>query len=144
VLALDVGRRRIGLAISDEQRVAARGLETLERTKTRQDLARLAAIASEYDVGLLLVGLPLRLSGSDSDMTEHVRSFAAQLELRTGLPLEFEDERLTSVEAEARLGGTLTKRQRRGGAVDEAAAVILLESYLRSTGTVSGIHTADL
>jgi putative holliday junction resolvase len=143
VLALDVGRRRIGLAICDEHRIAVRGLPTMERTKSRQDIARLAAIASESQAGLLLVGLPLRLSGADSEMTEHVRDFAAQLGRRTGLPVQFEDERLTSVEAEERLGGTVTKRQRRGGVVDETAAVILLESYLRSTSGQSGIHTAD-
>jgi putative Holliday junction resolvase len=132
VLALDVGTRRIGLAISDELRITARGLPALLRTKTRQDVARVASIASDNQATLLLVGLPLRLTGEASEMTAHVRDFAAQLEHRSRLPVEFADERLTSVEAEDRLGGTVTKRQRRTGAVDEAAAVVLLESYLRS------------
>jgi putative Holliday junction resolvase len=143
ILALDVGRRRIGLAISDEHRIAVRGLPALERTKTRQDIARIAGIASENDAKLLLVGLPARLSGSDSSMTEHVRGFAAQLQRRSGLPVRFEDERLTSIEAAERLGGKVTKQQRRSGAVDEIAAVILLESFLRSTSAPEGIHTAD-
>ena len=133
MLALDVGRRRIGLAISDELRMTVRGLPTLERTKPRQDVARVAAIASENEVKLLLMGLPLHLSGAESAMTAHVREFANQLEHRTGLPVRFEDERLTSVEAEEQLGGTVTKQQRLGGAVDRTAAVILLESYLRSS-----------
>jgi putative Holliday junction resolvase len=132
VLALDIGTRRIGLAISDELRIAARGLAAVIRTKTRQDVARVSAIATEHAVTLLVIGLPLRLTGEASDMTEHVRDFAAQLERRSGLPVEFADERLTSVEAAERLGGTVTKRERRSGAVDEAAAVILLESWLRS------------
>jgi putative Holliday junction resolvase len=137
VLALDVGRRRIGVAISDEFRATVRELPTLERTKPRQDLARIAAVAADNHVTLLLVGMPTHLSGAESAMTAHVRDFAAQLESRTRLPVAFEDERLTSVEAEERLGGTITKRQRRGGAVDATAAAILLESYLRRSGSGS-------
>ncbi|HET8549864.1 MAG TPA: Holliday junction resolvase RuvX [Bryobacteraceae bacterium] len=143
VLALDVGRRRIGLAISDETRTAVRGLPTLERTKSRQDVARIAAIASEYDAGLLLIGLPVDLNGADTEMTEHARAFAAQLQRRTRLPVEFEDERLTSFEAEQRLGGSVAKRERRGGIVDQTAAVLLLEAYLRSNSAFSGIHSPE-
>jgi putative Holliday junction resolvase len=132
ILALDVGRRRIGLAISDPLRITAQGLETFERKNLREDLARLVRLASEREVVLFLVGLPLHMSGHESAQSAYVRDFAARLSDASGVPVEFWDERLTTREAERALreGSATLKRKKRS--VDRMAAVLLLESYLDS------------
>lgn len=136
ILALDVGRKRIGLAITDEMRITVRGLDTLERVKPRVDLARITDIVKTNDVGLLLVGLPVRLGGEDSAMTAHVRTFAAALQDKSGKPVQLWDERLTSVAAEARLEAEGLRPMRRTGAIDQAAACILLEDYLATQASL--------
>jgi len=130
VLALDYGTRRIGLAISDELGLTAQGLETLERTNIREDVARLAAIVQQKSVGLILMGDPMRLSGQAGSQAEEVRRFARRLEQRTGLPVRFWDERLTTVEANRLLREAGAGWRRRRQAVDRLSAVILLASYL--------------
>ncbi len=132
VLALDLGKRRIGLALSDELGITAQGLQTLERSNIREDLAKLAELISEKNVSLILMGNPLHMSGDESRQTQYTREFAARLEAATGLPIEFRDERLTTVEAERVLRQSGISIQKRAKAVDRLAAVILLESYLDS------------
>jgi putative Holliday junction resolvase len=132
VLALDLGKRRIGLALSDELGITAQGLETLERSNIREDLARLAQLAADKNVALILMGNPLHMSGHESRQTEYTRDFAARLHAATGLPVEFRDERLTTVEAQRVLRQSGVSIQKRAKAVDRLAAVILLESYLDS------------
>ncbi|HEV8040054.1 MAG TPA: Holliday junction resolvase RuvX [Bryobacteraceae bacterium] len=132
VLALDLGKRRIGLALSDELGITAQGLETLERSNIREDLARLARLASDKNVTLFLMGNPLHMSGREGRQTEYTRDFAERLHTATGLPVEFRDERLTTVEAERVLRQSGISIQKRAKAVDRLAAVILLESYLDS------------
>jgi len=132
ILALDLGARRIGLAISDESRIIAQGLETLERTNEREDLARLARLAEEREVSLILVGNPIRLDGEEGRRSEWARAFSRKLAARTGREVRLWDERLTTVEAHRVLAAGGLSRQKRGRAVDRLAAVILLESYLGS------------
>ena len=132
VLALDLGKRRIGLAVSDELGITAQGLETLERTTIREDLARLAQLIVDRQVSLILMGDPLHMSGDKSRQGEYTREFADRLKAATGLPVVFWDERLTTVEAERVLRESGISIQKRGKAVDRLAAVILLESYLDS------------
>lgn len=132
ILALDLGKRRIGLALSDELGITAQGLETLERTNIREDIGRLARLASEKNAGLILVGKPLHMSGREGRQVEHAREFAGRLQAATGLPIEFWDERLTTVEAQRVLRKSGISIQKRAQAVDRLAAVILLESYLDS------------
>jgi putative Holliday junction resolvase len=130
ILALDVGKKRIGLAVSDELGITAQGIETLERTRIREDLENLKHIADRYRAGTLLVGKPLHMSGSESRQSEYTREFAGRLQQHLKLPVVFWDERLTSAEAERMLriaGATLEQRRR---AVDRMSAVLLLESYL--------------
>ncbi len=136
ILALDVGRRRIGLAVSDAAGWGAQGLDTLQRKSLGEDLKRIAQIAKERKANLLVLGLPLHMDGREGEMTAFVRQFGARLEKATGLRVEFQDERLTSVTAEERLseGGMSLDRmlaEKRKGAVDRLAAVIILEDYLR-------------
>ena len=130
ILALDVGKKRIGLALSDELRITAQGLETLVRTRIRDDLRQLKEMTNRWNVGLLLVGQPLHMSGSESAQSKYTEEFAQRLGEHTGLPVVSWDERLTSAEAERLLkqaGATLERRKR---AVDRLSAVLLLESYL--------------
>jgi putative holliday junction resolvase len=132
VLALDLGKRRIGLALSDELSITAQGLETLERTNIREDLARLGQLCIEKNVALILMGNPLHMSGREGRQAEYARDFGQRLHTATGLPVEFWDERLTTVEAQRVLRGSGISIQKRAKAVDRLAAVILLESYLDS------------
>lgn len=130
VLALDVGKKHIGLAVSDELGLTAQGIQTLVRTRVREDLARLKEIAERWHVGMLLVGRPLHMSGSESPQSAYTREFANRLQEHLALPVVFWDERLTSVEAGRLLseaGATLEQRKK---AVDRLSAVLLLESYL--------------
>jgi putative holliday junction resolvase len=130
VLALDLGKRRIGLALSDELGITAQGLETLQRSNIREDLARLAQLASEKNVALILMGNPLHMSGHEGRQAAYARDFGERLREATGLPIEYRDERLTTVEAQRVLRQSGISIQKRAKAVDRLAAVILLESYL--------------
>ncbi len=132
VLALDLGTRRIGLAVSDELRITAQGLPTLIRQNWRADLDELARIVAERDVDRFLLGDPRRMNGEAGRQSDWVREFAARLENRFPLPVEFWDERLTSREAERTLRGSGVANQDRKSAIDRLSAVILLQSYLDS------------
>ena len=139
VLALDVGARRIGLAISDALGITAQGLDTLERINIREDLGRLEAIARDREVGLILVGHPLHMSGREGRQAQYVRDFADRLKERIGIPVQLWDERLTTVQAGRVLRESGISIRKRAKAVDRLAAVLLLESYLDSSARVEGI-----
>jgi putative holliday junction resolvase len=132
ILALDLGKRRIGLALSDELGLTAQGLETLQRTNIRADLAHLAEIASENSVSSIVIGNPIHMSGQEGRQSGYAHEFGARLQAATGLPVEFWDERLTTVEAQRVLRQSGISIEKRASAVDRLAAVILLESYLDS------------
>lgn len=132
VLALDVGRKRIGLAISDPLGITAQGLPNLERTRKRDDLAALGRLVEEHEVGLLLIGNPVNMGGTEGRQSAWVREFAGALEKQTGLPICFWDERLTTVEANRVLRQSGISLEKRAAAVDRLSAVILLQSYLDS------------
>jgi putative Holliday junction resolvase len=130
VLALDVGKKRIGLALSDELGLTAQGIETLQRTRIREDLEKLRDLAVRSNVKVLLIGKPLHMSGDESRQSEYTREFAARLAGHLQLPIVFWDERLTSVEAGRilRAGGASLEQHKKS--VDRLSAVLLLESYL--------------
>ena len=132
ILALDLGKRRIGLALSDELGITAQGLDTLQRTTVREDVAKLAQLAADRGVTLILMGHPLHMSGDESRQAGYTRDFARRLEAATGLPTKLWDERLTSVQAERVLQESGISIEKRARAVDRLAAVILLGSYLDS------------
>jgi putative holliday junction resolvase len=137
VLALDVGKKRIGLAVSDQLGITAQGLETLQRTRIRADLEKLKEIAREWNIGCLLVGKPLHMSGSESRQSEYTREFAERLGHYLGLPVVFMDERLTSVEAERLMRDAGASVEERKNAVDRVAAMLLLQSYLGQCSTAA-------
>ena len=132
ILALDLGKRRIGLAVSDELCLTAQGLPTLERKNFRVDLDALASLAEERKVTRFLLGDPLHMNGDSGKQTVWVRDFAARLTERTGLDVAFWDERLTSREAERVLRSSGIGIEKRARAIDKLSAVILLQSYLDS------------
>jgi putative pre-16S rRNA nuclease len=132
ILALDLGKKRIGLALSDPLGITAQGLPNLNRTNKRSDLAFLEELARERDVGLFLLGNPINMRGAEGRQSGWVREFAAALESRTGLPVKLWDERLTSVEAGRVLRSSGISIEKRAKAVDRLSAVILLQSYLDS------------
>jgi putative Holliday junction resolvase len=132
ILALDFGKRRIGLAISDELGITAQGLETLQRTRVREDVAALEALVRERGVGLILMGMPLHMSGDEGRQAAAVREFGERLERQTGVPVAYRDERWTSVQANRVLRESGVSIEKRARAVDRLSAVILLESYLDS------------
>jgi putative Holliday junction resolvase len=132
VLALDLGKKRIGMALSDELGVTAQGLETLERSNIREDLARISQLAADKNVSLILMGNPLHMSGREGRQAEYARDFGERLRAASGIPVEFWDERLTTVAAQRVLRESGISIEKRAKAVDRLAAVILLESYLDS------------
>jgi len=132
ILALDVGKKRIGLAVSDALGITAQGIDTLERIRIRDDLERLKEIAEHWQVKLLLIGKPLHMSGEESRQSEYTSEFAERLGAYLELPVVFWDERLTSMEAERILRSSGASLERRKGAVDRMAAVLLLQSYLQN------------
>jgi putative Holliday junction resolvase len=132
ILALDLGKRRIGLAISDPLRVTAQGLPNLVRTRIRDDLDALEQMVKERQVGLVLLGNPINMKGTEGRQSGWVREFATAMEKRTGVPVKLWDERLTSVEAGRVLRSSGISIEKRAAAVDKLSAVILLQSYLDS------------
>jgi putative Holliday junction resolvase len=132
ILALDLGKRRIGLAISDPMRITAQGLPNLVRTNKRADLAALAQLITEREVASILLGNPINMRGAEGRQSAWVHDFAEALEKYTGLPVKLWDERLTSVEAGRVLRSSGISIEKRAAAVDRLSAVILLQSYLDS------------
>jgi len=132
VLALDVGEARIGLARGERGSSFVFGRGWLERSGSpARDIAELKRRMEEEGAGLLIVGLPRRSDGGDSEQTRRVRAFAEQLSA-AGLAVEFEDERFTTRIAEQQISGSLRGRhgRREKGLRDEAAAVLILETWL--------------
>ena len=134
MLALDLGRRRIGLAISDPLGATAQGLPTLERRNRRDDMAALRDLVERHDVALILVGHPLHMSGRAGAQAETAQAFGEQLRRATGREVVLWDERLTTAQAARVLRESGIGLQKRRAAVDRMAAVLLLQSYLDSSG----------
>lgn len=136
LLALDLGKKRIGLAVSDPLGITAQGLQTYNRVNLRADLLAIHLEARRLSVSAILMGLPKSLSGLEARQAGWVREFGTKLSERTGLPVVYWDERFTSVEAERVLklerSSAAPGKRRLGmkGRVDRLAAVLLLQSYL--------------
>lgn len=138
VLAIDYGRRRLGLAVSDGLRLTARPLATWNRSNRRHDLARLRGLCREQGISCIVVGWPLRLGGDQGEMALEAARFAERVRKNLGIPVELVDERLSSWAAEQALaeagGGKPRSRNRKRSRLDEAAAAVILRDYLRRAG----------
>jgi len=135
VVAFDLGDRRIGVAVSDPLGVLATGRETIRRDGKAYPWRALLAVLQECEAARVVVGEPLHMDGRESDRSRAARAFAAELRERSGLPVDLEDERLTSDEAERHLArrgdGTAGGRRRRErGDVDRVAATLILQGWL--------------
>jgi putative holliday junction resolvase len=144
VLAIDLGERRIGLAVSDPTRTIASPLTTLTRRPgKRPPWAELERVVHDREISQVVVGLPLDLSGEETAWCAEVRDFASALARRTGLDVRFLDERLTSVMAErvVRSSGLRRKQREEKKRIDETAAAIILQTFLELQR--SGIDASD-
>lgn len=149
IVGLDVGERRIGVAISDATCTLARPLTTLRTTGLDGDaldvaVAELDRLASEDEgIATIVIGLPRRLDGTANAMTPRVERFGGRLRARTHLPVVFQDERLTSREAESRLAVRRKDWRDRKTRLDAAAAAILLQDYLESHPVVRPVIVGE-
>ncbi len=128
LLGLDLGERRIGVAVSDPQKVFARGVEVIERRSVERDLEALERLVQRYEVEAIVVGYPRRLDGTAGEEAEKAEAFAAQIESYLGLPVALWDERLSTVRAARVLRET--GRRKRRQAIDATAAAVILQDYL--------------
>ncbi len=129
VLGLDLGQSRIGVAVSDPERRMAIPLGTI-RTGAPDDVKAIAGLARDHGVTLIVVGHPLRLSGERGEAADRAEKFAEALRGFLGLPVELQDERLTTVQAERGLAGAGVRGRTQRAVVDQAAAAVILQAYL--------------
>jgi putative Holliday junction resolvase len=129
-LGLDIGERRIGVALCDELGLLAGPLTTVAVRGRGRELAELAAIARERAVERVVIGLPTSLSGREGPQARAVRAFAARLAPHLSVPIDFWDERYTTAEAERVLIDRGLSREERRARIDAAAAAIMLQDYL--------------
>jgi putative Holliday junction resolvase len=128
LLALDIGEKRIGVAISDESRLLARPLTTITRTSKREDFETIARLIAEHGIARVIIGRPWTRRGEEGPQAQRVRRYVEALSATVRMPIEYQDERYTSLEAEEKLGAQ--RKPRAKGAIDAAAAAIILQDYL--------------
>jgi|SRR5262249_13110538 len=134
VLAVDLGTKNIGTAISDELGISVRPVETVRRRGLRHDIARLKSLVEDLGAEAVVVGLPLKMDGTLGEAAEKALKFADRLRTEIAIAVYTEDERLTSYEADQlMIDRGLTRKQRRAHS-DEMAATIILRDFLSRTG----------
>ena len=135
VLGLDFGSKTVGVAVSDPLGITAQGVEIIRREregKIRGTLQRIEELIAEYDVKKIVLGLPFNMNGSEGERVEKTRAFAEDIERRTGLTVEFMDERLTTVAADRAMIEMDIRRENRKEYVDEIAAMLILQTWLEA------------
>jgi putative Holliday junction resolvase len=129
LLGLDIGERRIGVSLSDPSGTIATPLVVLDAKGLERDLRPFACLVEDHEVGLLVIGLPVTMAGDEGPQAAEVREVASRLSSHVGLPVEFVDERLTTVQARRAMAGQGDAAKRKG-AVDMVAATVMLQAYL--------------
>jgi putative Holliday junction resolvase len=132
VMALDVGDRRIGVAVSDPGQLLARGLEVLRCRSTEVDIAAIASLAEEHEVEKIIVGYPRRLDGTVGEQARKVEAYAARLQKVVKVPVILWDEGLSTVQAQNAMIEAGSKRRERKRRLDAVAAAVILQDYLDS------------
>ncbi len=141
VLALDIGERRVGVAISDPARRIASPYDVLDATARLDE--RIAALVEEHEVGLVVIGLPLTLSGDEGPQAVRIRRAGERISERVPVPVVYHDERLSSSEATRAMKASADSRKRRGS-VDKVAAALFLQSFLDAGGPAAcGLESED-
>jgi putative Holliday junction resolvase len=130
ILGLDVGDKRIGAAISDPLGITAAGIECVERKNMATDLSNIKKLAARHGVVEIVIGLPHNMDGTDGEQAEKVKSFARKLARVTGLPIVYEDERLSTISAIRTLTLQGVKTGHRRDLVDMQSAAIILQKFL--------------
>jgi len=136
ILALDVGTKTIGVAVSDELRIAAHGVTTIKRTELKRDLDAIGRLINHYNPSEVLIGVPYNSDGTVSKRGEGILEFAEKIKEKFSLPLGFWDESFSTVSAENILLEADLSRKKRKRVIDKMAAVIILQDYLRSRENV--------
>src|SRR5271157_4191774 len=132
IAALDLGRRRIGVAVTDAAAMGAHPVGIVERHALKQDLDAIAAMLRDRRVSVIVVGLPLNMDGSEGPAAQSARKFAAALAAAVGVTVELFDERLTSFEARERLSDMPARKGARKTGLDALAAVVILEGWMQA------------
>ena len=133
ILGLDFGSKTVGVAVSDGLLLTAQGVETIERkdeNKLRKTCARIEELIAEYEITETVLGLPKNMNNTEGERVEKTKAFGEMLERRTGLPVHYWDERLTTVAAEQILMESGVRRESRKAVIDKVAAGLILQGYL--------------
>ena len=133
ILGLDFGSKTVGVAVSDGLLLTAQGVETIERkdeNKLRKTCARIEELIAEYEIKEIVLGLPKNMNNTEGERVEKTKAFGEMLERRTGLPVHYWDERLTTVAAEQILMESGVRRENRKAVIDKVAAGLILQGYL--------------
>ena len=133
ILGLDFGSKTVGVAVSDGLLLTAQGVETIERKdekKLRKTCARIEELIAEYEITEIVLGLPKNMNNTEGERVEKTKAFGEMLERRTGLPVHYWDERLTTVAAEQILMESGVRRENRKAVIDKVAAGLILQGYL--------------
>ena len=129
-LGIDLGEKRIGIALSDTLKIAAQPHSVIQRTSRKADFAQFSKIAMENNVGRLVVGLPVQMDGDEGAMAKWARDYGAALGEALGLPVDFQDESLTSEMAAGAMAEAGYSRKKMKGKLDAVAAALILQSYM--------------
>ena len=133
ILGLEFGSKTVGVAVSDGLLLTAQGVETIERkdeNKLRKTCARIEELIAEYEITEIVQGLPKNMNNTEGERVEKTKAFGEMLERRTGLPVHYWDERLTTVAAEQILMESGVRRENRKAVIDKVAAGLILQGYL--------------
>ena len=133
ILGLDFGSKTVGVAVSDGLLLTAQGVETIERkdeSKLRKTCARIEELIAEHEITEIVLGLPKNMNNTEGERVEKTKAFGEMLERRTGLPVHYWDERLTTVAAEQILMESGVRRENRKAVIDKVAAGLILQGYL--------------
>ena len=133
ILGLDFGSKTVGVAVSDGLLLTAQGVETIERkdeNKLRKTCARIEELIAEYEITEIVLGLPKNMNNTEGERVEKTKAFGEMLERRTGLPVHYWDEHLTTVAAEQILMESGVRRENRKAVIDKVAAGLILQGYL--------------
>ena len=131
IMAIDVGEKRLGIAVSDPIGITAQPLTCLERTDVEEDIKRIGELVEEIGVSKIVLGYPLTLEGSEGSQALQVRELGNEISEILGVPVEYYDERFTTVESERGLKQAGLRRRKRRAVVDKVAASLILQAYLR-------------
>lgn len=132
VLGLDVGKKRIGIAVSDELGITAQGIGVIVRSSTKGDIRVISEIAKKYNVSKIVIGLPINMNGTLGPQGEEIKKFGEKLKNNLNITVQYWDERLSTVAAERVLIDADISRKERKKVIDKLSAVVILQNFLDS------------